>query len=133
MATTSAVLVFGHVLLTSAPDLVAWGLISLCVLRAELREQPRWWLVAGALAGLATYNKLLVVVLLAGIALGLAIVGPRRRLLSPYVWGGAGLTVLLGAPERHLPADPRSAPADGWVGRWRTTTPATCESACGTC
>lgn len=99
MATTSAVLVFGHVLLTSAPDLVAWGLVSLCVLRAELREQPRWWLVAGALAGLATYNKLLVVVLLAGIALGLAIVGPRGRLLSPYVWGGAGLTVLLGLPN----------------------------------
>src|SRR6185312_1445776 len=87
MATTSAVLLFGHVLLTSAPDLVAWGLISLCVLRAELRVEPRWWLVAGAVAGLATYNKLLVVVLLAGIALGLATVGPRRRLGSPYLWG----------------------------------------------
>ena len=72
MATTSAVLLFGHVLLTSAPDLVAWGLVSLCVLRAELRDEPRWWLVAGAVAGLATYNKLLVLVLLAGIALGLA-------------------------------------------------------------
>jgi hypothetical protein len=99
MATTSAVLVFGHVLLTSAPDLVAWGLVSLCVLRAELRDQPRWWLVAGALAGLATYNKLLVVWLLAGIAIGLATVGPRRRLASPYVWGGGGLTVLVGLPN----------------------------------
>jgi hypothetical protein len=26
-------------------------------------------------------------------------VGPRRRLLSPYVWGGAGLTVLVGLPN----------------------------------
>src|SRR5262245_35768804 len=99
MATTSAVLVFGHVLLTSAPDLVAWGLVSLCVIRAELREQPRWWLVAGAVAGVATYNKLLIVVLLGGIALGLALVGPRERLRSPYVWGGAGLTVLIGLPN----------------------------------
>ncbi len=99
MATTSAVTVFGHVLLTSAPDLVAWGLVSWCVLRAELRDDPRWWLAAGAVAGLATYNKLLVAVLLAGIALGLAAVGPRRRLVSPYVWGGAGLTVLLGLPN----------------------------------
>jgi hypothetical protein len=99
MATTSAVLLFGHVLLTSAPDLVAWGLVSLCVLRAELRDEPRWWLVAGAVAGIATYNKLLVVVLLAGIAIGLATVGPRRRLASPYVWGGAGLTVLIGLPN----------------------------------
>lgn len=99
MATTSAVLLFGHVLLTSAPDLVAWGLISLCVLRAELRDEPRWWLVAGAVAGLAMYNKLLVVVLLAGIALGLATVGPRRRLGSPYLWGAAGLTLLIGLPN----------------------------------
>jgi 4-amino-4-deoxy-L-arabinose transferase-like glycosyltransferase len=99
MATTSAVLVFGHVLLTSAPDLVAWGLVSLCVLRAELRDAPRWWLVAGAVAGIATYNKLLIVVLLAGIALGLAAVGPRRRLASPYLWGAAGLVVLIGLPN----------------------------------
>jgi hypothetical protein len=99
MATTSAVLLFGHVLLTSSFDLVVWPLVSLLVLRAELREQPRWWVAAGALAGLATYNKLLVVVLLAGIGLGLALVGPRRRLRSPYVWGGAALTVLVGLPN----------------------------------
>ena len=99
MATTSAVLLFGHVLLTSAADLVAWGLVSLCVLRAELREQPRWWLVAGVVAGLASYNKLLIVVLLAGIGVGLAMVGPRDRLRSPYVWGGAGLTLLVGLPN----------------------------------
>jgi 4-amino-4-deoxy-L-arabinose transferase-like glycosyltransferase len=99
IAGTSAVILFGHVLLTSAPDLVAWGLVSLCVLRAELRDEPRWWLVAGAVAGVATYNKLLVVVLLAGIAVGLALVGPRRRLASPYVWGAAGITLVIGLPN----------------------------------
>lgn len=99
MTTTSAVLLFGHVLLTSAPDLVAWGLICLCALRAELRVEPRWWLVAGAIAGLATYNKLLVVLLLAGIAIGLLLVGPRRRLVSPYLWGGALLTLVIGLPN----------------------------------
>ena len=60
MATTSAVLLFGHVFLTSSADLVAWPLVSLLVIRAELRAEPRWWLAAGAVAGLATYNKLLV-------------------------------------------------------------------------
>ncbi len=99
MATTSAVLLFGHVLLTSSLDLVVWPVVCLCVIRAELREQPRWWLVAGAVAGLATYNKLLVGVLLAGIAVGLASVGPRRRLVSPYVWGGAALAFLLALPN----------------------------------
>ncbi len=99
MATTSALLLFGHVFLTSSFDLVAWPLVSLLVMRAELRDEPRWWLAAGAVAGLATYNKLLVLVLLAGIAVGLAVVGPRRRLGSPYVWGGAALTVLIGLPN----------------------------------
>jgi hypothetical protein len=99
MATTSAVLLFGHVFLTSSLDLVVWPLVSLLVMRAELRAEPRWWLAAGAVAGIATYNKLLVLVLLAGMALGLALVGPRRRLLSPYVWGGAALTLVLGLPN----------------------------------
>jgi 4-amino-4-deoxy-L-arabinose transferase-like glycosyltransferase len=99
MATTSAVLLFGHVFLTSSLDLVAWPLVSLLVMRAELRSEPRWWLTAGAVAGLATYNKLLVLVLLAGIAAGLALVGPRSRLRSPYVWGGAALTLVLGLPN----------------------------------
>jgi 4-amino-4-deoxy-L-arabinose transferase-like glycosyltransferase len=99
MATTSALLLFGHVLLTSSADLVAWPLVCLCVLRAELRAQPRWWLAAGAVAGLATYNKLLIAVLLAGIAVGFALVGPRRRLVSPWVWAGAGLALLLGLPN----------------------------------
>jgi len=99
MATTSAVLLFGHVFLTSSLDLVAWPLVSLLVIRAELRGQPRWWLVAGAVAGVATYNKLLVLLLLTGIVLGLALVGPRRRLRSPYVWGGAALTLVLGLPN----------------------------------
>jgi 4-amino-4-deoxy-L-arabinose transferase-like glycosyltransferase len=99
MATTSAVLLLGHALLTSSIDMVAWGLVVIVVLRAELRGQPRWWLVAGAVAGVATYNKLLIVVLLAGIALGLLLVGPVRRLASPYVWGAAALTLLIGLPN----------------------------------
>jgi hypothetical protein len=99
MATTSAVTAFGHVFLTTTPDLVFWPAVCLCILRAELRRQPRWWLVAGAVAGVATYNKLLVGVLLVGIAVGFALVGPRRRLLSPYVWGGAAIALVLALPN----------------------------------
>jgi len=99
VATTSAVTVIGHVFLTSAADLTLWPAICLCVLRAELRDRPRWWLAAGALAGLATYNRLLVGVLVAGIALGLLLVGPRRRLVSPFVLGGALLAVVVALPN----------------------------------
>ena len=98
-ATTAMVLVFGHVLLTSTPDLVFWPGLCLCVVRAERRGQPRWWLAAGAVAGAATYNKLLIGVLVGGIVLGLAVLGPRRRLLSPYAWGAAAIALLLAVPN----------------------------------
>jgi 4-amino-4-deoxy-L-arabinose transferase-like glycosyltransferase len=98
-AATTVCLNFGHVLLTSAFDLVIWPLICLCVIRAELRDRPRWWLVAGVVAGLASYNKLLIALLLVGIVLGILIHGPRRRLLSPYVLGGGLVALVLALPN----------------------------------
>lgn len=98
-AGTTAALTFGHVLLTSALDLAFWPLICLLVIRAQLRNQPRLWLVAGALAGLATYNRLLVGALLFFIAVALATVGPRRWLRSRHVLGGAVLAALIAAPN----------------------------------
>ncbi|MET0524467.1 MAG: glycosyltransferase family 39 protein [Nocardioides sp.] len=98
-AGTPACLNFGHVLLTSAFDLVLWPLVCLCLIRAELRGRPRWWLVAGVVAGLATYNKLLIGLLLVGIALGLLLVGPRHRLTSPWVLGGGALAAVLALPN----------------------------------
>jgi 4-amino-4-deoxy-L-arabinose transferase-like glycosyltransferase len=99
IATAAAVMVFGHVFLTSTPDLVFWPAVCLCVIRAEVRDRPRWWLLAGLVAGLGTYNKLLIGVLLAGIALGLLLLGPRRRLGSPYVWLGALIALVVGLPN----------------------------------
>ncbi|MGC4111554.1 MAG: glycosyltransferase family 39 protein [Nocardioides sp.] len=99
MATTSAVTVFGHSFLTSTPDLVAWPAVSLAVVRALRRDQPRWWLVAGVFAGLATYNKLLIAVLLAGVALGLALVGPRTPLRSAALWAGAVVALVVAMPN----------------------------------
>ena len=98
-AGTVAVLDFGHVLLTSALDLMLWPLICALVIRAELRGRPRLWLAAGAVAGVATYNKLLVAVLLVGIAIGFAVAGPRRRLASPFVVGGAVIAAVLALPN----------------------------------
>ena len=40
-------LIFGHVLLTSTLDLPVWSAVLLFVLRAQLRNQPQWWLAAG--------------------------------------------------------------------------------------
>ncbi|GAA3349544.1 glycosyltransferase family 39 protein [Amorphoplanes nipponensis] len=91
-------LTFGHVLLTATLDLPMTAAVLLCVVKA-LRADPRWWLGAGALTGLALYNKHLVTLTLIAIGAGLAIVGPRRVLWSRWLWSGVALAALVGLPN----------------------------------
>ncbi|WP_101789369.1 glycosyltransferase family 39 protein [Nonomuraea indica] len=92
-------LIAGHTMLTVSFDLPFWTAAILFTLRALLRGQPRWWLAVGVVAGLATYNKLLIALLFAGLAAGLAAVGPRRVLASPWLWAGALAAAVLAAPN----------------------------------
>jgi hypothetical protein len=92
-------LIMGHALLTSTLDMPVWPAVLLFVIRAQLRREPRWWLVAGAVVGVGMYNKLLVAVLLAALAAGLALAGPRRALWSKWVLAAAGLALVIGAPN----------------------------------
>lgn len=98
-AGSGAVLVFGHVLLTSTFDLLTWPLITLLAVRALLRDEGRWWLWAGLVTGLATYDKLLVSWLLLGLAVGLLVVGPRRVVWSRPVLLGVGIALVVGLPN----------------------------------
>ncbi|GAA3758742.1 glycosyltransferase family 39 protein [Plantactinospora mayteni] len=95
----SATLIFGHVLLTAGFDVVVWLGIILCAARALLRDQPRWWLAAGAVLGIGLYNKLLVVLLLVGLGAGLLAVGPRRVLAGRWLWAGVALALVVAAPN----------------------------------
>jgi hypothetical protein len=92
-------LIFGHVLLTATLDLVVWLAVIVCVVRALQRDQPRWWLAAGVVVGFGLYNKLLVVLLLVGLGIGLLLFGPRRVLVSRWLWGGLALAALIAAPN----------------------------------
>lgn len=93
----TATLMIGHLLLTSTVDLLIWPLLVWLVLRA-LRS-PRWWLLAGALGGFATWNRWLVVVLGVGVVAGLALCGPRRVFRTREVVGGLALALLVAAPN----------------------------------
>ena len=92
-------MVAGHILLTATVDLAVWAAVILFVVRALLRDTPRWWLLAGAVVGLSFYNKLLVVLLLIGLAVGLLAVGPRSVLRSPWLWAGVAVAVIVGSPN----------------------------------
>ena len=91
-------LALGHVLLTSTIDLPLTLAVVLAVLLA-LRANPRWWLAAGAAAGLATWNRLLVPLLLLGVVLGLAVLGPRAPLRTRWPWLGAAVAAVVAAPN----------------------------------
>ena len=101
-------LLFGHVMLTASVDLVFWPAVVLCVVRALLRDAPGWWLAAGTIAGLATYNKLLIAGLLVSLLAGLVVTGPRRVLSTPWPWLGGALTLIVAAPNLVYQA------AHGW-------------------
>ncbi|MCX2947094.1 glycosyltransferase family 39 protein [Lentzea sp. NEAU-D7] len=97
--TSVTVLVVAHFLLTNSPDLVAWSAVALFALRALLRGDGRWWLAAGATCGVATYAKYVVLLLPVTLVLALLVVGPRQELRTRWLWAGAGLTLLIGAPN----------------------------------
>ena len=91
-------LALGHALLTSTIDLPLTLGVVLTALVA-LRSDPRWWLLAGALAGAATWNRLLVPLLMLGLVLGLAVLGPREPLRTRWPWLGAAVAGVLAAPN----------------------------------
>ncbi len=91
-------LALGHVLLTATLDLPLSLAVVWLVLLA-LRTSPRWWLAAGAVAGVALWNRLLVPLLLLGVLLGLAVLGPRQPLRTRWPWLGGLVAVVVGAPN----------------------------------
>ncbi len=92
-------MVLGHTLLTATVDMPVWPAVMLFIVRAVKRDEPRWWLAAGAVAGVSLYNKLLVAVLLIALVVGVLAVGPRRLLWSRWVALGALIGVVVGLPN----------------------------------
>jgi 4-amino-4-deoxy-L-arabinose transferase-like glycosyltransferase len=92
-------IIVGHLMSTATVDLAVWAAVILFLVRALLRADQRWWLVAGAVVGLSLFNKLLIMLLLIGLGLSLLLVGPRHVLRSPWLWAGVGIALVLGSPN----------------------------------
>ncbi|MBP2706655.1 glycosyltransferase family 39 protein [Microbispora sp. RL4-1S] len=102
-ATGMLTLVAGHTLLTLTTDLVLWTGVTLLVIRA-LKGDGRQWIWVGLLAGVATYNRDLIVMLLGGIGVGVVLCGPREVLRDRRLWIGAALALLIASPNLYYQA-----------------------------
>jgi dolichyl-phosphate-mannose-protein mannosyltransferase len=84
---------------TTALEPLAFTVLVTAVATAVIGEQPRAWIVAGLAAGVALATKYTVGFLLVALLGALLAVGPRRALTSRWLWIGAALALVLGAPS----------------------------------
>jgi hypothetical protein len=73
--------------------------VLLCVCTALLRDRPRWWLGAGAAAGIGLENEYLVVTLIAALIAGIAVTERRGVLRTRWPWLGGLLALVIWAPN----------------------------------
>ena len=97
-ATALIPLMLGHVLFTSTIDLL---LISLAVyaLLMAVQSHHRWWIAAGVIVGLTTYNRWLIVIVVGGLVLGLVLLGPRQSFRTQWPYLGGVVAVIVGLPN----------------------------------
>jgi 4-amino-4-deoxy-L-arabinose transferase-like glycosyltransferase len=98
-AISAIVLIAGHWLSTTTVDLLIWTVLCWLVIRAVRTGGGPIWLWAGLVAGTGLQNKALVIFLLAALVAGLLLAGPRRVFRDPWLWGAAGLALLIWAPN----------------------------------
>jgi hypothetical protein len=82
------------------PELPAWAVVLLCVSTALLRDRRRRWLGGGAAAGARLETNNLMLMLLAGLGMGILVSAHRFVLRTRWPWLGA---------EHHLGAEHRLA------------------------
>ncbi len=99
MACAPVLLGATHIANTTPIDLLAWTAVLLCVCTAVLRHRPRWWLIAGAAAGVGLENDSLLLILLASLALGILLSVQRPVLRTRWPWLGACIAVVIWAPN----------------------------------
>lgn len=99
IACAPALLGSDHVGNTTPVDLLAWTAVLLCVCLALLRDQPRWWLVAGVAAGLGLESDNLLTLLLIALFAGILVSAQRGVLRTAWPWLGSAIAAVIWAPN----------------------------------
>src|SRR5512136_414703 len=92
-------LLAGALVTYSSFDYLWWVLIAYLMIRLLRSDDPRWWLGIGAVIGLGMMTKYTMLFMVAGIVVGVLLTRARRYLTSPWLWGGAALSLLIFLPN----------------------------------
>jgi hypothetical protein len=99
VACSPMTLVMGSFFSMNVFEMLFWPVSGLVLLRLLERDEPRWWLLVGLLAGIAVLNKHTSGVFVAAIVAGVLVTPYRRHLLTPWPWLGGLLAVVIVAPN----------------------------------
>jgi dolichyl-phosphate-mannose-protein mannosyltransferase len=89
----------GSLLTTNCLEPLLWtGCIYFAVLAVK-RNDPRYWIWFGVVAGIGLEEKYSIAVLGFGIAIGLLLTEQRRVFLNKWIWLGAGAAFLIFLPN----------------------------------
>ncbi|HVO41046.1 MAG TPA: glycosyltransferase family 39 protein [Aggregatilineales bacterium] len=80
-------------------DYLWWVLTATCLVYLLKTENPRWWLGIGIGIGLGMMTKYTMAFFVAGIVGGIVLTRARRYLLSPWLWTGVALSLLIFLPN----------------------------------
>ena len=98
-AAAPGLLLAGHLLSTTTPDLLAWALVSFLLIRLLRTQDERLWLAIGLTIGVGLENKWSVGFLVIGLLIGLLLTPERRILWTPWFAGGVLAALVLWAPN----------------------------------
>ena len=80
-------------------DYLWWVFTAYFTLRLLNSDDPRWWLAIGAAIGLGIMTRYTMGFLAVGVVAGVVLTQTRRHLLTPWLWGGVALSLLLFLPN----------------------------------
>ena len=101
----SPFLILAHLAGPTVYDLLGWALVMLVVLRILRTGDQRLWLLVGLLVGVSLYAKHTILFLVIALLVGFVVDRRWKVLLSPYLWLGAGIAILLWVPNLLWQAD----------------------------
>jgi 4-amino-4-deoxy-L-arabinose transferase-like glycosyltransferase len=80
-------------------DFLWWVMAAYFFIRLLRDKNPRWWLAIGAVLGVGMMTKYTMIFCIAGLVAGVIFTSARSYLKSPWLWIGAGISILIFLPN----------------------------------